>query len=88
MLSHCTFSDGDVIVYQPGPGNNKAVVIIWRKGSTHNFETMALVYLLSICCSINIVITHISNTNNCIAVWKIKCSYEANYFCSTLHSIS
>ena len=47
MLSCYTVSDGYAIVYQPGPGKNKAVVIIWRKGSTHDFETMALVYLLS-----------------------------------------
>ena len=43
---------------------------IWRKGSTRDPETMALVCLLYFCAArynINIVITHISGIDNSIA---------------------
>ena len=51
--------------------DNKAVVDIWCKGSTRDPGTMALVRLLYFCaarCNINIITTHISSSNNCIAV--------------------
>ena len=50
--------------------DNEAVVEIWRKGSTRDTETMALVRLLYFCAArydINVVITHIRGTDNCIA---------------------
>jgi len=50
--------------------DNAAVVDIWCKGSTRDPETMALVhmlYLRAACHNINIIITHISGVNNCIA---------------------
>ena len=50
--------------------DNAAVVDIWRKGTTHNPKTMALVcmlYLQAVHHQINIVITHISGINICIA---------------------
>ena len=50
--------------------DNEAVVTIWRKGSTRDPETMALVCLLYFCAArynINIVITHISGIDNSIA---------------------
>ena len=43
---------------------------IWCKGSTRDPETMALVCLLYFCAAhydINVVITHISGIDNCIA---------------------
>ena len=46
------------------------VVEIWCKGSTRDPETMALVCLLYFCAArydINVVITHISGIDNCIA---------------------
>ena len=50
--------------------DNEAVVTIWRKDSTRDPETMALVRLLYFCAArynINIVITHISGIDNSIA---------------------
>ena len=43
---------------------------IWRKGSTRDTETMALVRLLYFCAArydINVVVTYIRGTDNCIA---------------------
>ena len=51
-------------------GDNQAVVDIWRRGSTRDSETMALVRLLYFCAArydINVVIIHISGVDNCIA---------------------
>ena len=50
--------------------DNEAVVEIWCKGSARDPETMALVRLLYFCAArydINVVITHISSIDNCIA---------------------
>ena len=50
--------------------DNHSVVDIWRKGSTRDTATMALVRLLYFCAAryhINVVITHIAGTDNCIA---------------------
>ena len=50
--------------------DNHAVVDIWHKGSTCDSAIMALVHLLYFCAAcyhINIVITHIPGTDNCIA---------------------
>ena len=50
--------------------DNTAVVEIWRKGSTRDPETMALVRMLYLRAAhhhINVVVTHISGINNSIA---------------------
>jgi len=61
--------------------DNAAVVDIWRKGSTRDPETMALVrmlYLRAAHHNINIIITHISGVNNCIAD-SLSC-FQVNRF--------
>ena len=50
--------------------DNQAVVDIWKSGSTHASETMALVRLLYFAAAkhnINVCIVHIDGTNNVIA---------------------
>ena len=50
--------------------DNRSVVDNWKKGSTRDVATMSLVHLLYFCAAryhINVVITHIPGTLNCIA---------------------
>ena len=61
--------------------DNKAVVDIWRKGSTRDPETMALVrmlYLRAAQHQVNVVVTHITGINNCIA--DALSRFQANRF--------